>query len=517
MACIQSRAYWEPDWFARYFLSQHIRTQYSRMHRDLFPLWSHLSSRGQKTVIAAPRGHAKTTIMLTAQVLHAICYGYEPSIVIIAQTQAEAESRVEQILIELRYNEALIAVFGHLAPKGGKGSKKGFTAQNGVRIRAISRGQSIRGQNYRGNRPSLLILDDVETLEEVQNPEQRQKTRDWLFKDVIPVGQSDGSTNMIAIGTCLHEDSLISNLLMQVGWHSYKYQAIEQWSPESELWEQWEQLYLDLCNPDRETDAQAFYEAHQPQMLQETQVLWPEQESYLDLIKMKVSMGRKAFYSEKQNEPFDPNAQLFNMEKARYFTWDAHSETLQCPNRTVALSELHTIVAFHDPCIGHDDQGDDAAIVVVGKDRHNFLYVLDAFVARDTPEAQLEAAVRLFQRWGFHSLTLEANGFQRILKNSYVQRFQGFNQPPRVLQLTQTGNKELRIANLQPYIEAGTLLFNRALPKRFFEQLSHFPTATHDDGPDALEGAIHVILAHHGPSDEIVRRPAKRRKTIRPE
>lgn len=487
------------------------------MHQELFPLWSHCSPRGQKTVIAAPRGHAKTTIMLTAQVLHAICYGYEPSIVIIAQTTAEAESRVEQILTELRYNEALIAVFGHLAPQGGKGSKKGFTAQNGVRVRAISRGQSIRGQNYRGNRPSLIILDDIETLEEVQNPDQRQKTRDWLFKDVIPVGQTDGSTHITVIGTCLHEDSLVSNLLTQVGWESYKYQAIERWSHESELWEQWERLYLDLSNPDREADAQAFYETYQVQMLHGTQVLWPEQESYLDLIKMKVSMGRKAFYSEKQNEPFDPNAQLFNMEKARYFTWDVRSETLQCPDRMVSLSELHSIVAFHDPCIGHDDQGDDAAIVVVGKDRHNFLYVLDALVERCTPEAQIEAAVRLFQRWGFESLVLEGNNFQRLLKNSYQQRLQGLNNPPRILQTIQNGNKENRIANLQPFIEGGTLLFNRSLPAKLIDQLSHFPTATHDDGPDALEGAVHVLLAHSSPSDEIIRRPAKRRKSARPE
>lgn len=357
----------------------------------------------------------------------------------------------------------------------------------------------------------------METLEEVQNPEQRQKTRDWLFKDVIPVGQTDGSTHITVIGTCLHEDSLISNLLIQVGWEPLKYQAIEQWSHRVDLWEQWERLYLDLSNSDREADAQAFYEAHEPLLLDGTQVLWPEQETYLDLMKLKSSMGRKAFYSEKQNEPFDPDAQLFRMEKAQHFTWDARSEALHCSDRVMPLSNLHTIVAFLDPCLGHDDQGDDAAIVVVGKDRHNYLYVLDAFVERCTPEAQLEAAVQLFQRWGFQSLSIEANGFQRLLRKSYLQRLQGFENPPRILQVTQTGNKELRIANLQPYIEGGTLLFNRALPKRLFEQLSHFPTATHDDGPDALEGAVHVILARNGPLDEIVRRPAQRRKSARPE
>jgi hypothetical protein len=234
--CALWRGYWERDWFARHFFPKHCRAPFSRMHRELFELWSSANTRGTHTAIAAPRGHAKTTIMLIIQALHAICYGYEKLIVIVAQSQAEAESRVEQILDELRSNEQLREVFGELAPT--KGSKKGFRTANGVFVHAISRGQSIRGLNKEGHRPTLIILDDVETLEGVQNPDQRLKTLDWFQKDILPVGQTDGSSNIVVIGTCLHDDSLLSNLLARPDWRAKKYRAIEAWSTQDRLWQE---------------------------------------------------------------------------------------------------------------------------------------------------------------------------------------------------------------------------------------------------------------------------------------
>jgi predicted phage terminase large subunit-like protein len=506
------RGYWEQSWFAQRFFPHHCRDPFSRMHTELFSLWSDQTRRGRKTVIAAPRGHAKTTIMLVIQTLHAICYGYEPFIVIVAQSQAEAESRVEQILDELRTNEHLIEVFGELAPPKGQGSKKGFTTRNGVKVKAISRGQSIRGLNNRGNRPSLIILDDVETLEGVQNPDQRQKTLDWFQKDVLPAGQTDGSTNVIIIGTCLHDDSLISYLLNRPDWTARKYQAIEAWSPREDLWDEWQATYTDLSNPGRLEAAGSFFESNRQAMLAETQVLWPEVEPYLKLMKQLVGDGRRAFYSEKQNEPFDPSQQLFNMEAAHYFDWQPSNQTIRClnRNRNITLPELHTIVAFHDPCLGESDMGDFAAIVVAGKDRHGYMYVLDAFVERCKPEQQIEAAVRLYERWQFDMLILEGNSFQRLLLDSYNRRFSQFEDPPRLLKATQTGDKELRIASLQPYVDNGTLIFNRDLDRKLIEQMRYFPSATHDDGPDSLEGAVNMLLTRRGDPREGRRNPVRK-------
>jgi len=47
-------------------------------------------------------------------------------------------------------------------------------------------------------------------------------------------------------------------------------------------------------------------EANREKMLEGTEVLWPEWESYYDLMVIRESEGPRSFQSEKQNEPIDP-------------------------------------------------------------------------------------------------------------------------------------------------------------------------------------------------------------------
>ena len=59
--------------------------------------------------------------------------------------------------------------------------------------------------------------------------------------------------------------------------------------------------------------------------------------------------------------------------------------------------------------------------------------------------------------------------------------------------------KLARIQAIEPYYSNGQLRFldswNRDYPE-LVEQLIHYPLAAHDDGPDALAGAISMILAN---------------------
>jgi predicted phage terminase large subunit-like protein len=49
----------------------------------------------------------------------------------------------------------------------------------------------------------------------------------------------------------------------------------------------------------------------------------------------------------------------------------------------------------------------------------------------------------------------------------------------------------LRIQSLQPDIRNGYLLFSRDQTE-LLRQLEQFPLGRHDDGPDALEGAVRL-------------------------
>jgi hypothetical protein len=220
------------------------------MHHELFELLQGgATERGRRICIAAPRGHAKTTISLTIQIVHALCYGYEPYMVIMAQNLRESQARVQSILDILRNNVKLKQVFGDLAPPKGMGSKNQFVARNNALVKAVSWGQSIRGMNHQGHRPSLIILDDVETLEGVQNPDQREKYREQFKKDVLQAGDVTNTLNVVVIGTCLHDDGLINHLLCHPGWTTRRYQAVEAFASNQALWDTWKGLLTDLTNP----------------------------------------------------------------------------------------------------------------------------------------------------------------------------------------------------------------------------------------------------------------------------
>lgn len=65
-----------------------------------------LSDKGTRSAIAAPRGHAKSTVMSLQNVLHAALYGYKRYILLISDTEAQAVGFLDAIKNELETNEA---------------------------------------------------------------------------------------------------------------------------------------------------------------------------------------------------------------------------------------------------------------------------------------------------------------------------------------------------------------------------------------------------------------------------
>jgi len=475
------------------------------MHQDFFAAEADPLKRGRREAIAAPRGHAKTTFKVLFKVIHSIVYGYEDFILIIGHSAPEAEAKVRDILEELENNPLLHEVYGNLAPQRGQAgwSTKNFVSRNGIRVMAKSRRKQFRGLKTRCARPSLIILDDVESPEKVLTDGQRLKTKDWLEKDILKLGNVDGKSNVFLIGTCLHPEALLPELLNSPGWHGVKYQAITSFATRQDLWEQWKAIYTDLTNPSREDDANDFFEDHREEMSQGTEVLWPEAEPYQNLMKMIVNEGQASFHSEKQNDPYDPERQIFDMANAKRFKLEYNEEGellgirwLDASERFVPKHAIERIVAFHDPAMCESKESDYAAIVVCAIDMNGYVYCLDAFIEKVTPSRQIEQAFAMHAKWGFDLLVLEENNFQGILKSDYYAR-QDDHMDLRYRGVTRHTNKEKRIASLEPRVNAGWLLFNADLNPRLISQLQLFPTS-HDDGPDALQGAVEILRKSYG-------------------
>ncbi|MCE1187009.1 MAG: phage terminase large subunit, partial [Rhodocyclales bacterium] len=98
--------------------------------------------------------------------------------------------------------------------------------------------------------------------------------------------------------------------------------------------------------------------------------------------------------------------------------------------------------------------------------------------------------------WRFMLFGVEQTLFQKLLLDEFDRLGRELGYLP-VRGVEQTSNKEARIVSLSPLVERGILRFPRPEQRdddmrELVEQFLYFP-GTHDDGPDATEGAVRMI------------------------
>ncbi len=346
--------------FGYMYLPHYFESDPSKMHLELGAVLERATKeQGARLAIAAPRGHAKSTLVSLAYVLWSICYSKEFYVVLISNTSDQASDQLSFIKKELQQNEMLIADFPEVCEESGikpaapRWRKDEIITRNKIiKVTTLGINEKIRGRRHNSHRPTLIILDDIENDTSVRSEEQRDQLKDWFTKAVLKMG--DKRTNIIVIGTLLHFDSLLASLLDSnqfPGWFTRTYRAICSWSSRPELWEQFESILTGRDEFEQQSGAsaaKAFFEQHETKMLCGTDVLWPERESYPDLITMRALEGHHSFDSEKQNIPIDPVDCLFSDAKLRL--WDDEYDSVEHLLATVGKNGL--LLGACDPSMG---------------------------------------------------------------------------------------------------------------------------------------------------------------------
>ena len=76
-----------PHQFAEAYLPSHFYLPFSKMHEEIFSLLKGITERrNARVAIAAPRGHAKSTIIALAYPLWCVLYGKENFVLIVSNT-----------------------------------------------------------------------------------------------------------------------------------------------------------------------------------------------------------------------------------------------------------------------------------------------------------------------------------------------------------------------------------------------------------------------------------------------
>ena len=442
----------------------------------------------QNEVVAMPRGYGKTTIVTLVLPLHAIVHRLRRHILDISDSFDQAKEQLSTVKDELENNDRLIEDFGAL--KGPRWQESEIETTNGVKLVALGARMKIRGRKYRYHRPDLIILDDIENLVGVQSATRRETMQAWFFRSVMRAGWDD--TKVFVVGTYLHHDCLLANLVDNPMFRSSVFKALSSWPTNMHLWDQWEEIITNLNLPDKEEAAEAFYQTHQEAMLQGAVSAWPEAFPVRDLMVMRVSEGEGSFATEMQNDPVDPSKALFrdiHTFRREYRPGSALVWLVPTDGGVAVPLNSCALFGFTDPAMGKTLSSDYAALVILAKAPTNQMFVLVADIRRRPPDVVMSEQNRYAQDYDITRWGIESNSFQALYASESARRSMEAAAYLPIVPITQLKNKALRLQSLQPDFKNKYILLEEAGQELLKQQLVEYPMGAHDDGPDALEGA----------------------------
>jgi len=428
---------------AKTLFADRMTRPFSALHREIFKVLDDPTI--QLASIAAPRGFGKTSLVNIVYPAQQILFQQHPFIVQISNTATQAMLQSENLKRELLQNIYIKDLFGNV--KSDNFSKEMWVTQSGVMVLPRGAGQQVRGLLHDRNRPSLIILDDVEDSETVRNPEQRAKLKEWFFADVMnSVSKASRDWRIIVVGTILHEDSLLANLLEDPTFHH---------------------VQLSLCDDHYRSN-------------------WPEFMTDEEVRRLADSYAGQglldSFYREYRNIPVAREDACFQPEMLRKYE-----------EGNFTLGNLEHIVIV-DPAKTVKVQSDFSAIVGLGFDSDKGrVYVRDVVAERLYPEQIYDHAFAMADRLGAHAIGLEVTSLNEFITYPFQSAMQKRGKFYEMVELKARGKKEDRIKALVPFYRMGVFWHNEAVNGPIEAQLVAFPRSKRDDIIDALAYSVEMF------------------------
>jgi predicted phage terminase large subunit-like protein len=438
------RAREDPFFFFRTYLPHYFPISFAPFHYDLVTA---LENRPKDSVVipvcvTAPREFAKTTITSFGYTLHQICFKKRHFIIIGSDTADLASDITAYIYLELLFNERIRTDFGVLTDNNLDSSD--FVTNNDIRIMARGRGQRMRGVKHKQFRPDLVILDDMENDQSAASPKRSQELLNWIKGTVYPAIALNGA--LFIIGTLLSKKSALQQIM----------------DSEEDSFIHWTKMQFRAINDDGDS-------------------LWPAKFPLEVLNRQKELMGTATFNREKLGLPDDSSA---------------HFRPDWIETYDIIGKEGLVVMGFLDPALDADGANDYKALLTVGfLEKDLKYYVLDALIDRLPLNEVMNYAYQMHKKWHYAAFGIEDNLFQRLLVDEFNQKNKEMGVFLPVKGVHNHLSKFARIASMSSLFEHKKIILNRkqSNQERLYEQLIYFPDKNiHDDGPDALEGALRM-------------------------
>lgn len=432
--------------------------------------WFHLKAvdyilKNKNLVLACewPREHAKSVVMDIFVPMFLKAKGELTGVVLASANEDKADGLLADLQEQLMFNQRYIADFGPQY-KSGKWDTGHFVTADGIGFWAFGRGQSPRGIREANLRPNFGVIDDIDDAEICKNEKRVLEAVDWCLGDLYG-GMPTKESRLVICGNRIHKRSILAHIVGDVE------EGDSVKSTVTHL-----KVYA-LENP----------RTHQMDLSEKGVPAWDENYTREDILRKMETMGRRIAL----RELFHQHIVIGRVFREEHLPWADLPPIENCEK----------IVTYCDPSYKDSKKNDFKAIVLIGKNG-SYLDIYDVFCRQCTTPEMVRGHYALAEEIPEHKTCphwMEANFIQDIHLSKYDEEaeMRGYSIAIRG-DYRKKPDKVERIENLSAYTERGRIRFNRAKKhspdmQELRQQFLGFPDYPHDDGPDAVEGAVYKL------------------------
>ncbi|VVB88860.1 Terminase RNaseH-like domain protein [uncultured archaeon] len=411
----------DPVYFAEKILGYQAEPHHQRIMQHI--------TGNKKTLDLAPRGFGKSTIGDIAFCLWRIAQNRNIRILVVSNTQMQAEAFLREIKAHLEGNTKLLELFGSFKSDKWTESELFVTGRTMVAkeatITALGASGAVITKHF-----DIIIADDIVDFENARTELQRKKLSEWYRTALLPTLEPHGELHLI--GTRYHPNDLYQEIM-----NSQQYSAQVQ-------------------------------RAIQPNNTS----LWPSKFPLESLIKKKNEIGSIIFDLQFQNDiTLAKQGRIFRFEWMQYYE--------QGPNGLKIYQGV-------DLAISERETADYFVVCTIGIDPNSNIYVLDIYRERLTFKSQLEIIKIKGTQFQPISVGIEVNQYQRALSQELIRTT---NLPIKELQ---TIKDKVTRAQRRSALFENKKVYLRKDMTALIDELCLFPDAAHDDTFDAFDFAVTV-------------------------
>lgn len=155
----------------------------------------------------------------------------ERFIVIASETASSSERFVINIKVNLETRVDMMQKFGDKRPQkiivedeelegDTIWRKSAFITSDNTAIVGIGSGQQVRGMNIRNSRPTLVVVDDMYSKNNIKTPERREELNKWFEAELSNSIDSKRGKFMF-LGTIPHEDTVPVRIMADPQWFGF--------------------------------------------------------------------------------------------------------------------------------------------------------------------------------------------------------------------------------------------------------------------------------------------------------